>query len=220
CLSRKRAMRSALFRPIPGSWLMARTACSRWRDEIVWDIWNKFIYKFPNPCCRVFRLQEHGDRILQEQAEGLQEFGPGGPVDDPVIARHGDLHHFRRGYLTVLQTEFFIDRADGQDAGVGWVDDGGEFFNAEHTEIGHGEGIALHLLGLEFFLAGFVGQGADELADIAQAHAVGPKQHGYEEALVHGNGHADIDVLVDPDLIPEPGRIDHGVLAQGKRAGL
>ena len=48
--------------------------------------------------------------------------------------------------------------ADGEDGGLGRVDDGGEFLDAEHAEVGDGEGGAGHLLGLEFAGAAEVGE--------------------------------------------------------------
>jgi hypothetical protein len=69
-------------------------------------------------------------------------------IHDTVIAAQGDLHDldllksFAGG--VVVDSEFFLGAADGQDAGLGRVDDSGEVADgAEHAKIGDGEGAPL-----------------------------------------------------------------------------
>ena len=83
--------------------------------------------------------------------EGRQQLGSQRAVDDAVIAGQGDGHHTGEGDAAVLLLDRLApDRADGEDGGVRRVDDGGEFANAIHAEIGNRGGAALILVRQQF----------------------------------------------------------------------
>ena len=79
----------------------------------------------------------------------LEPLSSNSPVHDPVVAGHGDPHHVDHDGLPAGPGyHLLLGPAHGQDTGLGRVDDGGELVDAEHPEVGDGEGSALELLGL------------------------------------------------------------------------
>jgi hypothetical protein len=103
----------------------------------------------PASCILVGRLEHEGKRLLHVALEGLEEPSGNGPVDSPVVGGHGDVHDL--GGLEPSARGGRRDgddlgegSSDGEDAGLRRVDDGGEVGDAEHAEVGDGEGSSLH----------------------------------------------------------------------------
>lgn len=107
---------------------------------------RKHTTHFIPPVPRIVSLQHQSQRVLQILLEHLQPPCPQRPIDHPVIATHGNLHH--RGRLEPLfrvrvGNQFGLCGADGEDAGLRGVDDGGKVVDSKHAEVGDGEGAAL-----------------------------------------------------------------------------
>jgi hypothetical protein len=120
---------------------------------------------------------------------------------------------------SVLHHGLLHDATDGQDAGIGRVDDGGELLDAEHAQVGDGEGVAFPVLRLQLFLLGPLGVVAHFNADGAQGLSIGKTHHGHQQAFFHRHGHADVDVLVETDLIAQPAAVHLRMLLQGNGHG-
>src|SRR5688572_13863143 len=117
-------------------------------------------------------VHEH-ERILDQAAQRLKELRADGAVDDAVIAAHRDAHAIAHDRLAVDDDELLLTRADGEDAGLGGIDDRGELVDAEHAKVAHREGGAGELLGLELPLARALGELLRVARDLAHALAVG-----------------------------------------------
>jgi len=79
----------------------------------------------------------------------LQPLSADCAIYNSVVTRHRDPHHARYHGLTVSAGhDLLLRTAHGEDAGLGWVDDGGELVDPEHTEVGDGETASLELLRL------------------------------------------------------------------------
>src|ERR1700722_8278805 len=80
-------------------------------------------------------LVDEQEWVFDELAEGLQELGAGGAVDDAVVATHGDAEVLADCDGAVDDGGFGFDGADCQDTRFWRVNDGGELVDAEHTQV-------------------------------------------------------------------------------------
>ena len=80
-------------------------------------------------------------------AQGAQEVGAFGAIDDAVIAGERDAHALAHDDLSVNHDRLGHDGADGQATGLGWVEDRRELVDTVHAQVGDGEGAALALGG-------------------------------------------------------------------------
>jgi hypothetical protein len=60
----------------------------------------------------------------------LQEFGGHHTIGDTVVHRQAASHHVRTRYNTVSHHRPLAGGADGEDGGLGWVDDSDEVIDA------------------------------------------------------------------------------------------
>ena len=88
--------------------------------------------------------------MFEQAHQVLQEYRGRGAVEDAVIDGQGELQCGCGGESTVAHDGFLLDGADGQDRGLGRVDDGGEVIDAVHPEVadrecaaGHSSGVSL-----------------------------------------------------------------------------
>jgi hypothetical protein len=86
---------------------------------------------------------------FEERFEGGEELRADGAVDDAVVAGERERHRLADDDLAGFHDGLRDGRADGEDRGVGRVDDGAEFRDAHHAEIGNAEGAAGELGGRE-----------------------------------------------------------------------
>ena len=77
--------------------------------------------------------------ILDQATKRLEEFRADSTVNDAVIAAHGEADALANHLLAVDHHNFFLTRTDGDDRGLGWIDDRREVVDAEHAEVAHGE---------------------------------------------------------------------------------
>mmetsp|Transcript_7363 Transcript_7363/g.16111 ORF Transcript_7363/g.16111 Transcript_7363/m.16111 type:complete len:212 (+) Transcript_7363:223-858(+) len=105
-------------------------------------------------------LEQHLQRVLDDLLESLQPGRCERAVDDAVVGRERDGHEalgdkgVGGSVGAVVGHHELLGAADGQDARLRSVDDGGELLDAHHAEVGDGEGAADELLGLELVLLG------------------------------------------------------------------
>ena len=111
------------------------------------------------------------------------------------------------------------DAADGQDGGLGRVDDGGEVVDAVHTQVGEGEGAALEVGEAQAASAGARAEVGELAGEFVEAVAAGVVDDGDEEALVDAGGDADVDVGPFGDVVAREGGVDAGVAGEGVGAG-
>ena len=91
----------------------------------------------------------------------------------------------------------FAEAADGEDGGLGLVDDGGAEFAAEDAGVGEGEGGPGGFVGEELFGAGSKGEVDEGAGEIDEARAApGLADDGHDEAPLEGNRNAEVDVPV------------------------
>ena len=91
---------------------------------------------------------QHGYRVFHILFECLQECRAYGAIHAAVIATEGDLHDLGDGEFVVPAHHYFLDAADGQNAAVRWINDGGKFFYVHHAQVGNGKGVPAEFLGL------------------------------------------------------------------------
>ena len=98
---------------------------------------------------QIFRLdsQQHGLWVFHELLEMLQPLCTDSSIHNPVIAGHGDPHHVRHSRSALRSHHhLLLGAADGEDAGLRWVDDRRELVDAKHAKVGHSDGAALVLV--------------------------------------------------------------------------
>ena len=87
-------------------------------------------------------LQHESQGVLHVSLESLQPPGSDGSVDGPVIGREGSVHHLSNleSLFTGCIGKQSVDGStNGQNARLRGVDDGREFLDAEHAQVGDGE---------------------------------------------------------------------------------
>src|SRR5215218_2044665 len=102
-------------------------------------------------------VHEH-QRVLNQPPQRLEELGAHGPIDDPMVAAHGDAHAAAHDGLAVDDDELLLARADGEDPRLGRIDDRCELVDAEHAEVAHREGGSGELFRLELPLTRTLGE--------------------------------------------------------------
>ena len=76
--------------------------------------------------------------IFEIHAEGAEEFGAQRAVDAAMIGGEGDRHLVLDHDVIAAHHGAAFAGADGQDCGLGRIDDGGEVLDVHHAEIGDG----------------------------------------------------------------------------------
>mmetsp|Transcript_10498 Transcript_10498/g.42445 ORF Transcript_10498/g.42445 Transcript_10498/m.42445 type:complete len:452 (+) Transcript_10498:266-1621(+) len=162
-------------------------------------------------------------RVGHVVAEGLEELRGRGLVDDAAVVREARGHRggfFGRRAILRRDGPAGDPRADGEDAGLRRVDDGGELGDAEHAEVGDRAGAALELVRLELAVA----RSAREVADLGRdrREALGGRvgDDGRDEARGRGDGDRDVDGLVRSRHAVDPRRVGARHISQRERDGL
>src|SRR5579859_7515142 len=90
---------------------------------------------------------EEPEGAFDQLLEPAQPPGGYGAVDRPVVDAEDDLDELREPDAPVVGLDRQGGRrADGEDPGLGWVDDGRELLDAEHAEVGDSQGAAFEFL--------------------------------------------------------------------------
>src|SRR5687768_8977635 len=95
-------------------------------------------------------LNEHSQWFFQQPFECLQEGGATGTIHYAVITAQRYFHHVAGYHAAILYNRHLRDPANGEDTGIGWIDDRGELVYAEHAQVGNGERAAFPISWLEF----------------------------------------------------------------------
>uniref|UniRef100_A0A1I7Z7I9 PBPe domain-containing protein n=1 Tax=Steinernema glaseri TaxID=37863 RepID=A0A1I7Z7I9_9BILA len=85
--------------------------------------------------------------------------------------------------------------ADGQDRRLRGVDDGGELRDAEHAQVGHGEGAALEFVQLQLVRLGSRCELPESCADLQDSQTVRLSDDGSDETGGRRDGHRHVYVL-------------------------
>src|SRR5215472_16486925 len=91
--------------------------------------WTKYYYSG--------RSHQHRRRTLDISLERTDQLCAERSVDSTVMGRQRHFHLSGDGDLAVTNHGALYAGADRQDGGMGRVDDGGEFLDAIHAEIGN-----------------------------------------------------------------------------------
>src|SRR4051794_34573571 len=141
-------------------------------------------------------LREQQERRLQVALDGAQETGPVGARGGAVVDGEADQHPLPRDDLAVDHGGARLDRTDGEDPGLRRVDDGPEARDAEHAQVGDGEGAAGDLVLLELAVAGAAGEVAGVAGQLAQALPIGVTDDRHDQSVVERDREADVGVRV------------------------
>lgn len=143
--------------------------------------------------------QHECQRVFEVAFERLEPARADGAVDDAVVGRERDLHDLR-GPEAALVLGRGHERgrggADGENARLRRVDDGGEVRDVEHAEVGDGEGAALELVRLQLAVARLLGERLCLCGDGREALGAGVLDDGRDEPVRGGHGHRDVRLLV------------------------
>jgi hypothetical protein len=126
-----------------------------------------------------------------------------------MIGAHDDLAVQDHGTLDGV--------ADGQDAGLGRVDDRAEVGHAEHAEVRDRERAALDVRLLQLALARPARQVPGLGRDLPHALRVGVAQHRHDQPVVEGDRDPHVGVRVVEQALVRPGAVELRVLHE--RAG-
>ena len=97
-----------------------------------------------------------------------------------------------------------VRAADGKDARLRAVDDGRELLEAEHAEVGDGEGAAAELGRSELVLSGSSSDILDLSRDLLKTLEVDVRNGGSHEAVVSLDGEAHIDIIILSNEVSHP----------------
>jgi hypothetical protein len=150
----------------------------------------------------------------------VKEFRAEQAVDDAVVAGERERHALTDDDFVLFDHGLFDGGADGEDGGVGWVDDRAESIDARHTEIGDAEGAAGKFSRLEFLVFGAATEGFGFGADLEERLAVGIADHRGDEPVFNRDGEGNVNRAVGLDTGAGPRRVDAGNSAQGSSGGL
>src|SRR5215211_1719230 len=164
-------------------------------------------------------LYHERHRMLEETLDLGEVLGSFGTVGDAVVSREGELHDAHGHDLLVLEDGALDDAAHGDYRGLRRVDDRGEALDPEHAHVGDGEGAALVLLGLQPSLAGALGEVLRGRGDGGEGLVGRVPDDGRYEALLQGDRHRQINLLVQLDPLRGPEGVQVRVVPEGQRAG-
>src|SRR5262245_60109048 len=82
------------------------------------------------------RSHHHHHGVLDQGLERAAELRTERTVDRPVIGGEPDRHDMRGLDLAIAHDRALLAGADRENGRVGWIDDGVEFLDAVHPEIG------------------------------------------------------------------------------------
>ena len=166
-----------------------------------------------------YNSQQHERGLFEEIAEGGEKLGSGGTVHHAMIAGEGERHPLADGKGVTFHHGLFHGCADGEDGGIGRIDDRAEAVHAHHPEVGHAEGAAGELLGLQLLLLGALGEILSFTADGDEIFRVRVADDGGDEAVLNGDGEGDVNAGVVVDGVARPGTVHRGDGAEGVRGG-
>ena len=106
-------------------------------------------------------------------------------------------------------------RADGEDRGVGHVDDAEETGDAVHAEVGDREGRTRHLVRRELLRAGLADEGLRLDGDVLQRLGVRVADDRGDQAVFEGDAEGEVHRAVGADARAGPGGVDRGDAAKG-----
>src|SRR5271165_4417426 len=115
-------------------------------------------------------------------------------IDGSMIGGERDGEDRAGNQLVALDHGPPLGRGDGKDADFRQIQDRVELMDAEHAEVADRERAAGELLGRKLLGTGRDSQGLALPADLRQSQGVGPVQHRDNQALIQGDGDADIDL--------------------------
>ena len=156
--------------------------------------------------------------------EFAHEFAGVGAVDDAMVEAEAVVLHGADGDGVVAfgvgeDDGFFLERADGEDGGLGLIDNGETDLIAEDSGIGEGEGRSADFVGGELLGARAAGEVGDRSGEIREAALFGFADGGHDESPLEGDGDAEIEIGVIVDGVVDERRIDDGVVAQCLNGG-
>ena len=172
-------------------------------------------------CCVVCFLQKHLQWVLHVTLEGLQELSGNGTVNSAVVRAQGDSHDRGSADITILTgNDTLLSGTNGQDAGLGRVNDGSEVLDTVHAHVGDGEGTALVLVGGELVGAGTGSEVLDLVRDSGQTLGLGAGDNGGDQTRRSRGGDADIGAVVLSDRVVHPRAVGLGNGLEGKGGSL
>ena len=137
-----------------------------------------------------------------------------------MVGGEGGLHHGADGEFAVANDGDLLDAADGEDRGVGRVDDGGEALHVEHAHVADAERGGAVLLVAEGAAVGAADEVLGGGGNLEQRFALAVADAGQDQAGFQGDGDADVHCAVDFQVVAAIEGIELGVLGQGQGAGL
>ncbi len=134
-----------------------------------------------------------------------------------MIHRQAAGHHVRRDDGTVLHHGPLADGGNGENRGLGRIDDGGEAIDAVHAHVGDGEGATAVLLAGELPGARPGDQIAHLGGDLHEALPVGLANHRRDEPAFDGDRNGQIHAAKMPDARVAPGGVQgrHALQSDG-----
>ena len=140
----------------------------------------------------------------------MKEEGSNCAVDNAVVSAEADAHALADDDVVIFVDDgLFEGAADGEDAGIGVVDDAVKAVDSVHAEVGDGEGGAAHFSRCELFGASFVNEFAGFTADGDEVFFLGIPDDGCDEAILKGYAKGEVDCAVLVNVGSFPGGV-HG----------
>src|SRR5450830_1402528 len=145
-------------------------------------------------------IQQQTSRVFQQVLDGHQESHGFFTIDQAVIVRQCQVHHWADHDLAVDGHRTLDDVVHAQNRCLRRVDDRGRHHRTEGTTVGDGEGTTGHLVDGQLAVTGFLAEASDAAFDFSQAHQLGVTQNRYDQATVAGHGNADVGITVVNDV--------------------
>src|SRR6266849_9008076 len=133
--------------------------------------------------------------------ECLQKLCTCSAVDHPMITGHRHAHRLSDDDGSVLNNRLGRHGADSENPAFGWIDDGGEFVDAEHPQIADGKTCAGVFFGLEFARAGPSCQFPHFGGNLDQGFQIGRTHDGCNQPVISSDRDADVRMFVEANRL-------------------
>src|SRR5258708_4401973 len=123
-----------------------------------------------------------------------------------MVERETEPHRWPGDDLAIADHRALGNTSDPKDRAFRPVNDRGECLDAKHSHVADREGPAADIFAAQLSLPSAIGDVADCLGNLQQRSSIAVSDHGNDQAVFDGDGHANVDVRVKLNsLVDEAG---------------
>ena len=160
--------------------------------------------------CRLFEAFFDAD----EEGDGFLA------IDEPVVVAHGEVHHGADFDLAIDGDGTLLDGVHAEDSALWRIEDGRAEETAVDAAVGDGEDTALEVFDGDFAVAGLDGVVGEVFFGLAEGFLIAVAEDWDDEAFFGADGDADVEVIIEDDVIAIDAAVDLGDGFEGFGDGL